>query len=594
MRTRDPERRLSGVELGAWRGMLRVNAALINQLDADLTAAHGLPLRSYEVLLVLEDAPQRRMRMSDLSRSVLLSASGVSRLVDRLEAEGFVERERCTSDGRGYYAVLTDAGHAKLHGGAADTPGRGAAPVPAALRPRGAGPAGRVLGQGAPGSLGQRTPRGLTAPRPAPAAEGETVPDVIVVGAGLAGLCCARELASHGMDVLVLERSDDVGGRVRTDELDGFLLDRGFQVLLTAYPEARRALDYDGLALRPFLDGALVRRDGRFVPLADPLRRPAQAVRTLRDGPGSLLDKVRVARLRARLGRYSLSEVLHAPQVTTAEALRREGFSSAFTEAFWRPFLGGVFLDPELSTSSRLFAFVFKMFADGEAALPAAGMRAIPRQLAAALPAGSIRTGVTVESLERRPGHAGRRRDARGGGHRGGGRRARGRPAHRRLRGAGAASGHLPVLRGRALAPGRARCSSSTASGAGPVNNLCVPSDVAPSYAPPGAALVSATVLGIPQADDAALRRAVIGQLRGWFGAQVDDWRHLRTYRIPYALPALTAEAFAGPERPVRLRPGLFVCGDHRDTPSIQGAMVSGRRAAAAVRGLDVAPSCAP
>ncbi len=114
MRTREPERRLSAVELGAWRGMLRVNAALINQLDADLTAAHGLPLRSYEVLLVLEDAPQRRMRMSDLSRSVLLSASGVSRLVDRLEAEGFVERERCTSDGRGYYAVLTDAGYAKL------------------------------------------------------------------------------------------------------------------------------------------------------------------------------------------------------------------------------------------------------------------------------------------------------------------------------------------------------------------------------------------------------------------------------------------------------------------------------------------------
>ena len=417
--------------------------------------------------------------------------------------------------------------------------------------------------------------------------------DVIVVGAGLAGLCCARELASHGVDVLVLERSDDVGGRVRADELEGFLLDRGFQVLLTAYPEARRTLDYDGLALRPFLDGALVRRGGRFAPLADPLRRPAQALRTLRDGPGSLLDKARVARLRARLGRYSLSEVLHAPQVTTAEALRREGFSSALTEAFWRPFLGGVFLDPELSTSSRLFAFVFKMFADGEAALPAAGMRAIPRQLAAALPAGTIRTGVTVESLE-----DGRVTLA-------GGETleaeaivvAADGPEAARLTGAFAAP-----------APRAATCLYFAAERSplgepllvldgergGPVNNLCVPSDVAPSYAPPGAALVSATVLGIPQADDASLRRAVIGQLRDWFGAQVDDWRHLRTYRIPYALPALTSEAFAGPERPVRLRPGLFVCGDHRDTPSIQGAMVSGRRAAAAVRGLDVAPSCAP
>jgi DNA-binding MarR family transcriptional regulator len=105
---------LQDTELGAWRGLLRVHSSLIRQLDADLTAAHGLPLRSYEVLLVLEDAPQQRLRMTDLSRSTLLSASGVSRLVDRLEADGYVERLRCSSDGRGYFAVLTDAGHAKL------------------------------------------------------------------------------------------------------------------------------------------------------------------------------------------------------------------------------------------------------------------------------------------------------------------------------------------------------------------------------------------------------------------------------------------------------------------------------------------------
>jgi DNA-binding MarR family transcriptional regulator len=115
MKTRDADGRLDAAELGAWRGMLRVHSALIRQLDADLTAAHGLPLRSYEVLLVLEDAPERRLRMSDLSHSVLLSASGVSRLVDRLEAEGYVRRMRCQSDGRGYFAVLTDDGLAKLH-----------------------------------------------------------------------------------------------------------------------------------------------------------------------------------------------------------------------------------------------------------------------------------------------------------------------------------------------------------------------------------------------------------------------------------------------------------------------------------------------
>ena len=244
----------------------------------------------------------------------------------------------------------------------------------------------------------------MTAPRrPSPGGaqeEGVCVTDVIVVGAGLAGLCCARELAAHGDDVLVLERGDDVGGRVRTDVQDGFLLDRGFQVLLTAYPEAQRTLDYESLRLRPFLSGALVRRHGRFLPLADPLRRPGATLQTLREGPGTVADKLRVARLRVRLGRASLNELLQAPQTTTAEALRREGFSAAFVEAFWRPFLSGVFLDPELDTSSRQFSFVVKLFAAGDAALPAAGMQAIPRQLAAGLPAGAVRTHATVEALE--------------------------------------------------------------------------------------------------------------------------------------------------------------------------------------------------
>jgi hypothetical protein len=129
--------------------------------------------------------------------------------------------------------------------------------------------------------------------------------------------------------------------------------------------------------------------------------------------------------------------------------------------------------------------------------------------------------------------------------------------------------------------------------GRGPVNDLCVLSDVAPSYAPPGAALVSATVLGISPLADEALDAAVREQLGGWFGAQVQSWRLLRALRIPFALPAQPPAAFSPAERPVRVRDGLFVCGDHRGTASIQGAMVSGRRAAAAVRGLDAAPACA-
>jgi phytoene dehydrogenase-like protein len=418
------------------------------------------------------------------------------------------------------------------------------------------------------------------------------MPDAVVVGAGLAGLCCARELLAAGLDVLVLERSDEPGGRVRTDVVEGFLLDRGFQVLLTAYPEARRVLDYERLGLRSFESGALVRRDGGFSRLADPSRHPLKAIRSVKDAPGSLPDKLRVARLRRRLSRCSLNEVLTAPQVSTAEALRLEGFSPELVDGFFRPFLRGIFLDPSLETSSRLFAFVFKLFAEGEAALPAAGMQAVPRQLAERLPQAAVRYGVTVESAA--PGEvvlAGGERVAAGAVV-----VAADGPEAARL------SGAVEAPEPRAVTTLHYAAERSPlgepvlvldGEGRGPVNDLCVPSDVAPSYAPPGAALVSATVLGLPPLPDEQLDAAVREQLQGWFGAQVQGWRLLRALRIPFALPAQPPAALSPPERPARLHDGLFVCGDHRATASIQGAMVSGRRAAAAVRGLDALPSCA-
>jgi phytoene dehydrogenase-like protein len=418
------------------------------------------------------------------------------------------------------------------------------------------------------------------------------VTDAVVVGAGVAGLNCARELVAHELDVVVLERDAEPGGRVRTDVVDGFLLDRGFQVLLTAYPEARRVLDYERLGLRPFSSGALVRRRGRFARVADPARRPIAAARSLAGGPGSLADKLRVARLRRRLRACSLHEILEAPEVSTREALALEGFSDGFVREFFRPFLGGVFLDGDLLTSSRLFAFLFKLFAEGEAALPAEGMQAIPRQLASGLPAGVLRTGVTVDQVA-----AGRVVTAGGEVVEAGAVIvATDAPEAARL------SGALRAPAGRAVTTLSFAAERSpldepvlvlNGEQGGPVNDLCVPSDVAPSYAPPGASLVSATVLGVPEAGDGALESAVREQLRGWFGAQVGGWRLLATRRIPYALPAQTPGMPGGPVRPARLADGLFVCGDHRDTASLQGALVSGRRAAAAVRGIDSGPACA-
>ncbi|MFB6300644.1 MAG: FAD-dependent oxidoreductase, partial [Halobacteriales archaeon] len=126
--------------------------------------------------------------------------------------------------------------------------------------------------------------------------------DIVVVGAGLAGLVAARHLADAGFDVQVYERADRVGGRVRTDHSDGFTLDRGFQVLFTAYPAAKRELDYDSLDFRRFAPGAVIARPGKRSVLSDPLRDPLSLVDTLFNDEITVGDKLRTLRLRRRLG----------------------------------------------------------------------------------------------------------------------------------------------------------------------------------------------------------------------------------------------------------------------------------------------------
>lgn len=406
--------------------------------------------------------------------------------------------------------------------------------------------------------------------------------DVVIVGAGLAGLCCARRLRQAGVSVLLLEASDDVGGRVRTDEVDGFRLDRGFQVFLTSYPEARQVLDYTALDLRPFEPGAWVRVGGRFRTLIDPWRRPLRGLRSLLAPVGSWLDAVRVARLRAAVLRGDLADQLAASETTTLALLQQAGFSPAMIDGFFRPFLGGIFLEPELHTSARMFRFVFRMFATGDACLPNAGMGAIPRQLAAGLPAGTIRFNARVVGIG--PGQVrledGEVLDARAVVV------ATDGPA------AAALLSGLPPVATQAVTclyfaadrpPVAEPILVLNGEGRGPVNNVCVPSVVAPGYAPAGAHLVSASVLGDPAEDDATVERQVREQLTDWFGPAVAGWRHLRTYRIRHALPRQVPPALDMVERPVRWAERVYVCGDHRDTASIQGAMVSGRRAAEAV-----------
>ena len=223
---------------------------------------------------------------------------------------------------------------------------------------------------------------------------------VVVVGAGLAGLSCAVALHDAGVPVEVYEASDGVGGRVRTDRVDGFRLDRGFQVALTAYPEMHRQLDMAALDLKAFDPGALVWRDGKGSVVGDPFRRPTTVLSTVGAPIGTPFDKARIAWLRHRLRRVHPVRLLQADDTTTRVALADAGFSDTIIERFFRPLVGGIQLDPDLTDSRRMFDIIFRMLADGDSAVPAAGMQALADQLAGGLQAGRLRLGARVERVD--------------------------------------------------------------------------------------------------------------------------------------------------------------------------------------------------
>jgi len=403
--------------------------------------------------------------------------------------------------------------------------------------------------------------------------------DVCIVGAGLAGLACARYLTRSGVETHVLEASDGVGGRVRTDVVDGFLLDRGFQVLLTQYPELHHQLRVDELELCRFEPGALVRVGGKFHRVSDPLRRPLAIWDALRAPVGTIADKARLGALILDVRHATPRELLRRPDRSTADELRARGFSARMVDTFWRPLFAGIQLDPELEVSSRRFSLILAMLAEGDAALPARGMGAIPTQLAADLPHGTITLGAPVASITA------------DGVALADGRRIAARAVVVATEGPAAAEllglpdpGSRPVSNvqfAADAAPIPDRLAVLDGERCGPASNLAVITNVAPGYAPPGRSLISVEVPGPLVLDDDELLDAVGAQLRDWFGGAVDSWTHLRTLRIAHGHP--DQRPGFSPKQPIRLGDRRYVCGDHRDTASIQGALYSGRRAASVV-----------
>jgi phytoene dehydrogenase-like protein len=397
--------------------------------------------------------------------------------------------------------------------------------------------------------------------------------------------------------VTLLEAGDQPGGRVRTDLVDGFRLDRGFQVFLTAYPDAKRLLDYNALQLKKFEPGALVWHGGKFHRFADPVRNPAGAAQFLLDSIVPLADKLNIAKLRTRVQAGTWEEIFARPEKTTRDYLQAVPFSAAIIERFFEPFLGGVFLERELVTSSRYFEFLFRMFSAGDTAVPADGMQQIPLQLAAKLSAGTLMTGARVAGVTRNAESFAITIDGRQS------LEARavvlavaGNEGNSLLAGVGGWS--VPEVRAwnqttafcyaaeRAPVDEPIILLNGEGQAAGPVNNVAVMSAVSPGYAPPGAQLLVASVVGeAPQENPALLRLddGVRTHLKKWFGPVVDSWKTLKAYPLARALPQQRHAEWE--QAPVRLggSGGVYMCGDYRETASIQGALASGRRAAEAV-----------
>ena len=220
-----------------------------------------------------------------------------------------------------------------------------------------------------------------------------------IIGAGISGLIAANVLEEHGFHPVILEATDRVGGRVKTDIEEGYQLDHGFQVLLTAYPAAQRYLDLQALELQKFLPGAVIFKNGQKKILGDALRNFNLLLPTLFSGIGSFADKLKVLKLNNLLKTEDLKSIFEKPEKTTLQYLQDFGFSDDMIDQFFRPFFGGIFLEPELQTSSRMFEFVYKMFGEGFAALPKSGMEAIPKQLKKRLKNTKFRLNTSIKSV---------------------------------------------------------------------------------------------------------------------------------------------------------------------------------------------------
>jgi protoporphyrinogen oxidase len=407
---------------------------------------------------------------------------------------------------------------------------------------------------------------------------------VLIIGSGLSGLAAARQLNMSGVDFIILESDSKPGGRVKTDNHDGYLLDHGFQVYLDAYSEGKRTFNYEKLKLHPFDAGALLLLPGgktsRFF---DPIKHPKKLFSILSSTLGSWEDKLNLFSLKTRLLNQRNSYLFEKNDYPTAKVLDRYGFSQTLQNHFLKPFYRGIFLERDLETSRRMFDFLFKMFAKGRATLPENGMESLIVQLVDSLPANSILFGKTVSNIDKNKliTEDGSSYFA------------------DQIIIATALDKLSPLLNHSPSLPEKKQwrgCTTVYFKTYTPpykdklialntldnplVNNLAVLSNINPSYAPEGQCLISATILGIDDREDSILADAIKLEMSKWFKSAIDDWELLKVYRIPNALPNVPHVSYDIEPNSIVIDENIYLCGDHMLQGSIQGALRSGRQAA--------------
>lgn len=402
---------------------------------------------------------------------------------------------------------------------------------------------------------------------------------IYIIGAGLSGLIAALELEKSGFSPIILESSDRIGGRMKTDEVDGFLLDHGFQVLNTAYPEAKKYLDFQALNLKTFDPGAVIFEGKDSYIITDPMRNPLKIVGMAFSKVGTFLDKVKMFTLTQELKKKSNEAIFKEPSLPTHQYLKDYGFSDQIINNFFKPFFRGIFLEKHLNTPSRMFEFIFKMFALGQAAVPEKGMGEIPAMIRRQLSTTQLYFNSSVEKVEGKTIHL-----------RNGETLETDRiiiavqpdKVMKQLQGQFAPAHQVTNLYFSLHKSFFARPMIGLLPGDQLVNNIVFMDDVSKAYSTNGRALLSVSVLESDMGEK-DLIKAVQAELEEISGIKGEYFKFVKAYTIPYALPSLEDLRYSIPMTECKITDHVYLAGDYLLNGSINAAMTSGRTAAEAV-----------